>query len=143
MVKYLKRSRDAAQRAEDDSKVRSAVEVILADIEKRGDDAVRELSVKFDQWDRQDYRLTDAEIKDCVGQLSRRNIDDIRFAQEQVRNFARHQRDAMKDVEVETLPGVVLGHHTRVYILRVSFRIRSSLGDAPQNTANFGFRTLV
>ena len=110
MAKYLKRSRDAAQRAEDDSKVRTAVEGILADIEKRGDDAVRELSVKFDQWDRKDYRLTDAEIKDCVGQLSRRNIDDIKFAQEQVRNFAQHQRDAMKDVEVETLPGVVLGH---------------------------------
>lgn len=110
MAKYLKRSRDAAQRAEDDSKVRSAVESILADIEKRGDDAVRELSVKFDQWDRKDYRLTDAEIKDCVAQLSKRNIDDIKFAQEQVRNFAQHQRDAMKDVEVETLPGVVLGH---------------------------------
>lgn len=110
MAKYLKRSRDAAQRAEDDSKVRSAVEGILADIEKRGDDAVRELSVKFDQWDRKDYRLTDAEIKDCVAQLSKRNIDDIKFAQEQVRNFAQHQRDAMKDVEVETLPGVVLGH---------------------------------
>lgn len=110
MAKYLKRSRDAAQRAEDDSKVRAAVEGILADIEKRGDDAVRELSVKFDQWDRKDYRLTDAEIKDCVGRLSKRNIDDIKFAQEQVRNFAQHQRDSMKDVEVETLPGVVLGH---------------------------------
>lgn len=110
MAKYLKRSRDAAQRAEDDSKVRSAVESILKDIEARGDDAVRELSVKFDQWDRKDYRLTDAEIKDCVSQLSKRNIDDIKFAQEQVRNFAQHQRDAMKDVEVETLPGVVLGH---------------------------------
>lgn len=110
MAKYLKRSRDAAQRAEDDSKVRAAVEGILADIEKRGDGAVRELSVKFDQWDRKDYRLTDAEIKDCVAQLSRRNIDDIKFAQEQVRNFAQHQRDSMKDVEVETLPGVVLGH---------------------------------
>lgn len=90
--------------AEDDTKVRTAVEGILADIEKRGDDAVRELSVKFDQWDRKDYRLTDAEIKDCVGQLSKRNIDDIKFAQEQVRNFAQHQRDSMKDVEVETLP---------------------------------------
>lgn len=110
MAKYLKRSRDAAQRAEDDSKVRAAVEGILADIEKRGDDAVHELSVKFDQWDREDYRLTDAEIKDCVAQLSKRNIDDIKFAQEQVRNFAQHQRDSMKDVEVETLPGVVLGH---------------------------------
>jgi sulfopropanediol 3-dehydrogenase len=110
MAKHLKRSRDAAQRAEDNSKVRATVEGILADIEKRGDDAVRELSAKFDQWDRKDYRLTDAEINDCVSQLSKRNIDDIKFAQEQVRNFAQHQRNSMKDIEVETLPGVVLGH---------------------------------
>ena len=110
MAEYLKRGRNAAQRAEDDSKVRATVEGILADIEKRGDAVVRELSVKFDQWDRKDYRLTDAEIKDCVSQLSQRNIDDIKFAQEQVRNFAQHQRNAMKDVEIETLPGVVLGH---------------------------------
>lgn len=110
MAKFLKRGRDAAQRAEDDTKVRNTVEGILADIEKRGDAMVRELSVKFDQWDRKDYRLTDAEIKDCVSQLSQRNIDDIKFAQEQVRNFAQHQRESMKDIEVETLPGVVLGH---------------------------------
>src|ERR1700716_3168402 len=110
MAKHLKRSRDAAQRAEDDSKVRATVEGILGDIEKRGDDAVREVSAKFDQWDRKDYRLTDAEIKDCVAQLSKRNIDDIKFAQEQVRTFAQYQRDSMKDVEVQTLPGVVLGH---------------------------------
>jgi len=110
MAKYLKRGRDAAQRAEDNSKVRATVEEILADIEKRGDAAVRELSVKFDQWDRTDYRLTDAEIKDCVAQLSARNVEDIKFAQEQVRNFAQHQRGALKDIEVETLPGIVLGH---------------------------------
>jgi sulfopropanediol 3-dehydrogenase len=110
MAKYLKRGRDAAQRAEDNSKVRATVEGILADIEKRGDAAVRELSVKFDQWDREDYRLTDAEIKDCVAQLSARNVEDIKFAQEQVRNFAQHQRGALKDIEVETLPGIVLGH---------------------------------
>jgi sulfopropanediol 3-dehydrogenase len=110
MAKHLKRGRDAAQRAEDNSKVRATVEGILADIEKRGDAAVRELSVKFDQWDRKDYRLTDAEIKDCVAQLSARNVEDIKFAQEQVRNFAQHQRDALKDIEVETLPGIVLGH---------------------------------
>jgi sulfopropanediol 3-dehydrogenase len=110
MAKYLKRSRSAVQRAEDDSIVRATVEGILGDIEKRGDAAVRELSVKFDKWDRTDYRLTDAEIKDCMSQLSSRNIDDIKFAQEQVRNFAQHQRDSMKDIEVETLPGIVLGH---------------------------------
>src|SRR3979411_2560899 len=110
VAKSLKRSRDAVQRAEDDSKVRATVESILDDIETRGDDAVHELSVKFDQWDRKDYRLTDAEIKECLSQLSARNIDDIKFAQEQVRNFAQHQRNSMKDIEVETLPGVVLGH---------------------------------
>ena len=110
MAKYLKRGRDAAQRAEDDSKVRASVEGILADIEKRGDAAVRELSLKFDNWDRKDYRLTDAEIKDCLSQLSQRNLNDIKFAQAQVRNFAQKQRESMKDIEVETLPGVVLGH---------------------------------
>jgi sulfopropanediol 3-dehydrogenase len=110
MAKHLKRSRTAGQRAEDDTKVRATVEGILGDIEKRGDAAVRELSVKFDQWDRSDYRLTDAEIRDCLSQLSSRNIDDIKFAQEQVRNFAQHQRESMKAIEVETLPGVVLGH---------------------------------
>jgi sulfopropanediol 3-dehydrogenase len=110
MAKHLKRGRDAAQRAEDDSKVRASVESILADIEKRGDAAVRELSLKFDNWDRKDYRLTDAEIKACLAQLSQRNLDDIKFAQAQVRNFAQKQRESMKDIEVETLPGVVLGH---------------------------------
>src|ERR1700761_6585213 len=110
MAKHLKRGRDAAQRAGDHPKARVTVEGILADIEKRGDAAVRELSVKFDQWDRKDYRLTDAEIKDCVAELSARNVEDIKFAQEQVRTFAQHQRDALKDIEVETLPGIVLGH---------------------------------
>jgi sulfopropanediol 3-dehydrogenase len=110
MAKYLKRGRTAELRAEDDTKVRATVEGILADIEKRGDAAVRELSVKFDSWDRTDFRLTDAEIKDCLSQLSARNIDDIKFAQTQVRNFAEHQKASMLDVEVETLPGIVLGH---------------------------------
>jgi len=110
MAQYLKRGRDAAQRAEDNTKVRQIVEGILADIEKRGDVAVRELSQKFDNWDRDDYRLTDAEIKDCLSQLSARDIEDIKFAQAQVRNFAEHQRASMTDIEVETLPGVVLGH---------------------------------
>jgi sulfopropanediol 3-dehydrogenase len=110
MARYLKRGRDAALRAQDDSKVRATVEVILADIENRGDAAVREFSIKFDQWDRKDFRLTNAEIKDCLSQLSLRNIEDIKFAQTQVRNFAQHQRASMLDIEVETLPGVVLGH---------------------------------
>jgi sulfopropanediol 3-dehydrogenase len=110
MARYLKRGRDAALRAEDDTRVRATVEAILADIEARGDAAVRELSVKFDHWDREDFRLTDAEIKDCLSQLSQRNIDDIKFAQTQVRNFAEHQKASMQDIEIETLPGIVLGH---------------------------------
>lgn len=110
MARYLKRGRDAALRAEDAAKVRATVEGILADIESRGDAAVRELSAKFDRWDRADYRLTDAEIRDCLAELSQRNLDDIRYAQEQVRNFAQHQRAALQDLEVETQPGVILGH---------------------------------
>jgi sulfopropanediol 3-dehydrogenase len=110
MARWLKRGRDAEAIAEDDAKIRSTVEGILADIAKRGDEAVRELSNKFDRWDREDYRLTDQEIRDCLSQLSQRDLDDIKFAQEQVRNFAQHQRESMKDIEVETLPGVVLGH---------------------------------
>ena len=110
MARYLKRGRDAVLRAEGAAKVRATVETILADIEARGDVAVRELSAKFDQWDRADYRLTDAEIRACMSELSARNLDDIRYAQEQVRGFAQHQRNSMLDIEVETQPGIVLGH---------------------------------
>ncbi len=110
MARVLKHGRDAALRAEDAVKVRATVESILADIETRGDAAVRELSVKFDGWDRADYRLTEAEIGACLDQLTPRDISDIEFAQRQVRNFAQHQRASMTDVEVETYPGVVLGH---------------------------------
>jgi sulfopropanediol 3-dehydrogenase len=110
MMKKLKEGRSAEAAAEDTAKVRATVEGVLADIAQRGDKAVRELSNKFDNWDRVDYRLTDKEIRDCVGQLSKQAIDDIKFAQEQVRNFAQKQRECMLDLEVETLPGVILGH---------------------------------
>lgn len=110
MATYLKRGRDADRAAADDASVRTTVEGILADIAQRGDTAVRELSAKFDNWDRNDFRLTDAEIRDCIAQLRPQDLDDIRFAQQQVRNFAQAQRDALHDTEVETLPGVVLGH---------------------------------
>src|ERR1700733_10277740 len=101
---------DAAQTAESDRKVRETVETILADIAARGDEAVRELSLKFDKLERDDFRLTAQEIESCLSQLSKRDLQDIAFAQEQVRGFAQHQRAALKDIEVETLPGVVLGH---------------------------------
>ncbi|WP_174279993.1 histidinol dehydrogenase [Sphingomonas bacterium] len=110
MVQYLKRGATAETRATNDRQVRDAVEGILADIETRGDAAVRDLSIKFDKWDRDSYRLTTDEIQGCMDQLSGQDLKDIEFAQIQVRNFAQIQRDSMKDVEVETLPGVVLGH---------------------------------
>lgn len=110
MAQWLKRGAEASSVAEADRKVRDVVEATLADIEARGDAAVRELSVKFDGWDRDDYRLSQAEIEACLAKLSKRDIADIEFAQAQVRNFARIQRESIKDVEVETLPGVVLGH---------------------------------
>ncbi len=109
MAVYLKRGREAAQRAADNSKVRAAVENILADIERGGDAVIRELSIKFDQWDRDDYRLTESEIENCIATLSKRDIADIKFAQAQVRNFAERQRASLRDFETETLPGVVLG----------------------------------
>lgn len=110
MAEWLKRGADATAIANTDKQVRETVEAILADIGTRGDAAVRELSIKFDGWDRDSYRLTPAEIQACIDQLSPRDIADIEFAQTQVRNFAQHQRDTMKDLEVETLPGVILGH---------------------------------
>ncbi|MDF7776453.1 histidinol dehydrogenase [Sphingomonas sp. AOB5] len=110
MAEWIKRGTAAAVRAEADRKVRDTVETILADIEARGDAAVRELSVKFDGWDRDDYRLSDREIQNCIDQLTGQDLKDIEFAQTQVRRFAQVQRDSMKDVEVETLPGVILGH---------------------------------
>lgn len=110
MVKILKSGRDAQAQAEDDARVKGTVESILADIARRGDAAVRELSEKFDGWSRSDYRLTDKEVRDCLSQLSSRDLDDIRFAQERVRDFAQHQRETIRDLEVETLPGIWLGH---------------------------------
>ncbi len=110
MAQWLKRGADAAAKAESDRKVRDTVEAILADIAARGDAAVRELSIRFDNRDRDDYRLSAREIQDCIDQLSGQDLKDIEFAQAQVRGFAQIQRDSMRPVEVETLPGVVLGH---------------------------------
>ena len=111
-IRYLKTSKPIAERDEDDSKVRQIVEDTLADISKRGDAAIRELSVKFDNYNPESYRLTDAEIEALIAEVSPRDMEDIKFAQEQVRNFAEAQRATMTDVEVETMPGVILGHKT-------------------------------
>ena len=110
MAHHLKEGRTPEQATADANKVRDIVTGILEDIEKRGETALREISEKFDKWSPPAFRLSKQEIDDCLAQLSRRNIDDIKFAQEQVRNFAQAQRASLRDVEVETLPGVVLGH---------------------------------
>ena len=110
MAIWLKRGATAEVRADLDRRVRDTVETTLADIERRGDTAVRELSIKYDGWDRQDYRLSAREIQDCLDQLTGQDVKDIEFAQAQVRNFAQIQKDSMREVEVETLPGVILGH---------------------------------
>lgn len=110
MARWLKRSIGASDKAAAQAEVRATVEKLLEDIATRGDAAVREMSRRFDKWDREDFRLTDAEIRECLSELPARALDDIRFAQDQVRNFAQHQKEALRDIEVETLPGVVLGH---------------------------------
>ncbi len=110
MIKYLKRGRDAAVREEDGAKVRATVEGILADIAAQGDTAVRKYSKTFDNWDPADFRLSQSDIEAAVKSLSPREIEDIQFAQKQVRNFAQIQRESIRDVEVETFPGVFLGH---------------------------------
>jgi sulfopropanediol 3-dehydrogenase len=110
MATWLKRGARAGEKAAADQRVRETVESALAHIAAGGDAAVRELSVKFDNWDREDYALSDKEKQACLDQLSDRDLRDIEYAQTQVRNFAQKQRECIKDLEVETLPGVVLGH---------------------------------
>ena len=110
MARYLKKGKGAAEVAESDAKVRNTVESILADIESRGDDAVRELSNKFDSWSPPSFRLTIEEIQAAIDQVSPQDLADIQFAQAQVRNFAEKQKECLTDLEIETLPGVVLGH---------------------------------
>jgi len=110
MVRYLKKGKGAAEVAEGDAKVRATVESILADIELRGDDAVRELSEKFDSWSPPSFRLSAEEIQTAIDQVPAQDLVDIQFAQAQVRNFAQKQKACLNDLEIETLPGVVLGH---------------------------------
>ncbi len=110
MAEHLKRGIPAGDRKELDLQVRETVERLLADVDQRGDAAVRDLSVQFDGWDRESYRLSTREIESCLDSLSAQDIADIEFAQAQVRNFAQIQRASLHDVEAETLPGVVLGH---------------------------------
>ena len=109
-VEYLKSGKPDAERAEDDAKTRIVVEETLKNIEINGDAAVRELSLKFDNYAPENFKLSEKEISDLIESLSDRELSDIKFAQEQVRNFAQAQRDSMLDIEIETIPGVILGH---------------------------------
>ncbi|MEM6846535.1 MAG: histidinol dehydrogenase [Pseudomonadota bacterium] len=110
MITYLKESRSEAERADDDAKVRGVVEATLKDIEARGDIAVRELSEKFDNYSPPAFRLARDDIEALIAKVPAADLADIHFAQEQVRRFAEAQRASMTDIEVETLPGVILGH---------------------------------
>ena len=109
-IRYLKEGKPQTERAEDDAKVRSIVESTLADIEKRGDEAVRELAEKFDNYSPASYKLAEDEIQELIAQVSPRDMEDIKFAHDQVRKFAEAQRASMTDIEVESMPGVILGH---------------------------------
>ncbi|MEY8120072.1 histidinol dehydrogenase [Falsihalocynthiibacter sp. BN13B15] len=109
-VTYLKRGKPESERAADNDIVRATVEAALKDIEARGDVAVREMAEKFDNYSPASYRLSDADIQALIAKVDPRDLEDIRFAQVQVRNFAQAQRDSMLDIEIETLPGVFLGH---------------------------------
>ena len=110
MIKYLKTGKTGEEAAARDAGIRQTVEDILADIDKRGDAALRHYSEQFDGWSPESFRLSEAEIKACYAAVSAQVKEDIEFAQTQIRNFAERQREALRDVEVETLPGVILGH---------------------------------
>ena len=110
MARHLKTGRTPEQTTADANKVRDTVTGIIENIESRGETALREISSKFDKWDPPTFRMSEQDIESCLSQLSRQNIDDIKFAQTQVRKFAQAQRSAITDIEVETLPGIILGH---------------------------------
>ena len=109
-ITFLKRGKSDSEKAEDDAKVRSVVETTLADIAARGDAAVRDLSQKFDNYQPEHFRLNENEIEAAMNKVSARDMADIKFAQTQIRRFAEAQRNSMTDIEIETLPGVILGH---------------------------------
>ncbi|XXK30684.1 histidinol dehydrogenase [Rhodobacteraceae bacterium nBUS_24] len=109
-IENFKQSKSDSEKAQEDAKVRSVVETTLADVEARGDVAVRTLSEKFDGYSPENFRLSPSEIEAAMQKVSDRDMEDIKFAQAQIRRFAEAQRASMQDIEVETLPGVILGH---------------------------------
>jgi sulfopropanediol 3-dehydrogenase len=110
MAEYRKTGIGKTEQKAAEAKVRQVVEGILTEVEARGDDAVRELSGRLDNWSPASFRLSTEQIEEIIASLPPQTIDDIKFAQAQVRNFAQAQRAAIQDIEVETLPGVTLGH---------------------------------
>ena len=110
MITYLKTDVTKESSGAADADVRKTVERVLSEIQRDGDAAVRRFSEEFDKWSPPSFRLSRSEIDGCISSLPEQTVGDIKFAQEQIRNFAKVQRDAIKDVEVETLPGVILGH---------------------------------
>jgi len=109
-IKYLKKGKHEADRAVDDAKVSKVVEDTLQAIAEKGDEALREFSIKFDNYNPTSFKLSSAEIENLIKQVSKRDMEDIKFAQSQIRKFAQAQRDSMLDIEIETMPGVILGH---------------------------------
>mgnify|MGYP001281730866 FL=1 len=109
-VRKIKNSKSEGEKLEEDFNVRTVVEKTLKEVEVKGDEAVRELSKKFDNFDRPNFLLTESEIDAAMQKVSTRDMEDIKFAQNQIRRFAKEQMNSMSDVEVETLPGVILGH---------------------------------
>jgi len=110
MIRQIKRGITYAESKEADARVRATVENMLNDVSEKGDAAVRELSARLDKWSPESFKLSQEQIQDIVEGLPQQVISDIKFAQTQIRNFAQKQREAIKDIEVETLPGVILGH---------------------------------
>ena len=109
-IEYLKKGKNAADRAVDDAQVSKIVEDTLQAIAEKGDEALREFSIKFDNYNPTSFKLSSAEIENLIKQVSKRDLEDIKFAQSQIRKFAQAQRDSMLDIEIETMPGVILGH---------------------------------
>ena len=110
MAKYLKKSKSHIERKNDDREIKETVELLLSDIDERGDEAVLEMSKKFDNYSPKSFLLSETEINNAISKVSRRDIDDILFAQDQIRNFAKKQLESLSDIEIETMPGVILGH---------------------------------
>ncbi|QQK75361.1 histidinol dehydrogenase [Salicibibacter cibarius] len=110
MATFLKEGKTTEEKQTSDMKIQQSVSEIIQSVEDRGDQAVRDLSEKFDQWSPENFRLSKEDIETAIDELSDDVIRDIQFAQDQIENFARHQRASIQDIEVETRPGVVLGH---------------------------------